>query len=50
MPAFLPHERRIEMSVTASSHHRSGPFTIKSPSTKRKQMMAPTYTGPLVKG
>ena len=38
------------MSVTASSHQRSGPLTIKSPSTKRKQMMAPTYTGPLVKG
>ena len=40
----------MERMVAASSHHFSLPFTMKSPSTNKKQTIAPTYTGPEVKG
>ncbi len=45
---FLPHDKTIANTTAEASHHLLGPLTIKSPSTKRKIITAPIYTGPAV--
>ena len=47
---LCPHARNIDNRVATNNAHLYGPFTISNPNRKRKQIIAPTYTGPDVKG
>ena len=47
---LCPQAKTRDRMVAAANAHFMGPFTMNSPSMKRKHTKAPTYTGPTVIG